>query len=250
MVTKIERWFGPAKENRTIHLYLPDDYDRSDERYPVVYMFDGHNLYYDSEATFGKSLGMKEFLDGWGKKFIVVGIACAADELQRVHEYCPFDIRSFMYGDIKGRGEATAEWIVKELKPWVDQNYRTWPFREATAIGGYSMGGMMCLYTVLRYNAWFSKAAVISPALAPSMQAFEKEIAASTLDPDTRIFFSWGTAEGSPESVQQQEQRILKLERLVQAKGAGTYLMCQEGGDHNEASWEHQLPVWMTYLWN
>lgn len=249
MVTKIKRRYGPANEDRYIHLYLPDDYDRSDERYPVVYMFDGHNLFYDSEATFGKSLGMKEFLDGWGKQFIVVGIACAADDLQRVQEYCPFNIRSFIYGPIEGRGEETLDWVLKELKPWVDANYRTWPFREATAIAGYSMGGMMSLYTVLRHNRWFSKAAVISPALAPSMDAFEQEIAADTLDPDTRIFFSWGTAEYSPENVQAQEARIRKLEALVQAKGARTYLLRQEGGSHNEASWEHQLPVWMDFLW-
>ena len=128
MVTKFERFFSSAGENRGIHLYLPDDYYESLERYPVIYMFDGHNLYFDSEATFGKSLGMKDFLDHWGKKFIIVGIACAAD-----------DIQSRIYGDLRGRGDATVDWIVHELKPWIDENYRTWPFREATAIAGYSI---------------------------------------------------------------------------------------------------------------
>ncbi len=51
MVQKFEIWFSPAKENRRIHLYLPNDYYRTDERYPVIYMFDGHNLYFDSDAT-------------------------------------------------------------------------------------------------------------------------------------------------------------------------------------------------------
>lgn len=87
MVTKFERYFSPAGENRGIHLYLPDDYFDSQERYPVIYMFDGHNLYFDSDATFGKSLGMKDFLDHWGKKFIVVGIACADDDIQRVQNF-------------------------------------------------------------------------------------------------------------------------------------------------------------------
>ena len=249
MVTKLERFFTPAGENRGIHLYLPDDYQSSQERYPVIYMFDGHNLYYDSEATFGKCLGMKDFLDHWGKKFIVVGIACADDDIQRVHEYCPYHIQSGIYGDLKGRGDATVDWIVRELKPWIDANYRTWSHREATAIAGYSMGGMMTLFTVLRYNSVFSKAAVISPALIPAMDAFRKEIAGGPFSADTRIFFSWGTAEDSPEGVRALEQAIRELEWLVQQKGIGTYLLRQEGGVHNESSWEHQLPVWMNYLW-
>ena len=42
MVLKFERFFSPAWENRGIHLYLPDNYYESQERYPVLYMFDGH----------------------------------------------------------------------------------------------------------------------------------------------------------------------------------------------------------------
>ena len=142
------------------------------------------------------------------------------------------------------------DWVVHELKPWIDQNYRTWPFREATAIAGYSMGGMMSLFTVLRYNHIFSKAAVISPALLPAMEDFKREIWNGSFSPDTRIFFSWGTAEDSPEGVWHLEQSIRHLEYLVQQKGIQTYLFRQEGGVHNESSWEHQLPVWMNYLWN
>ena len=249
MVIKLERYFSPAGENRGIHLYLPDDYYESQERYPVIYMFDGHNLYFDSDATFGKCLGMKEFLDRWGKKVIVVGIACADDDIQRVHEYCPYHIQSKIYGDLNGRGDATVDWIAHELKPWVDETYRTWSHREATAIAGYSMGGMMTLFTILRYNDIFSKASVISPALLPAMEAFRKEIAQGTFDGDTRVFFSWGTAEDSPEGVRQLEQSIRELEKLLQQKGIQTYLFRQEGGVHNESSWEHQLPVWMNYLW-
>ena len=249
MVTKFERYFSPAGENRGIHLYLPDDYYSSQERYPVIYMFDGHNLYFDSDATYGKCLGMKDFLDHWGKKLIVVGIACAADDIQRVHEYCPYHIQSSIYGDLRGRGDATMDWVVQELKPWIDQNYRTWPFREATAIAGYSMGGMMSLFTVLRYNRFFSKAAVISPALLPAMEDFKREIRDGNFSPDTKIFFSWGTAEDSPEGVWHLEQSIRHLEYLVQQKGVQTYLFRQVGGIHNEYSWEQQLPVWMDYLW-
>ena len=248
MVHKFDFHFTPAGEDRRIHLYLPDDYHWSEERYPVVYMFDGHNLYFDSDATYGKSLGLKEFLDHWGKKLIVVGIECSTEDLQRVHEYCPYHITSAIYGDVKGRGEATVDWIVKELKPYIDRTYRTYSFREATAIAGYSMGGMLTLFTVLRHNDTFSKAAVISPSVVPAIEPFRKEVK-QPLSPDTRIFFSWGTAEYAHEYNELVASYILELEKEVQKQDVKTYLFCQENGQHNEASWEHQVPTWMQFLW-
>lgn len=111
------------------------------------------------------------------------------------------------------------------------------------------MGGVMSLFTVLRYNHWFSKAAVISPALLPAMEHFKREIQDASLSADTRIFFSWGTAEDSPENIWHLEQSIRHLESLVQSRGIQTYLLRQEGGVHNESSWERQVPVWMNFLW-
>lgn len=249
MVVKFERWCAPAGENRRIHLYLPDDYDRTEEHYPVLYMFDGHNLYFDEDATYGKSLGLKGFLDHWSKKLIVVGIECSSDDLIRVHEYCPYHIQSRIYGDLKGTGVQTLDWIVEELKPYIDKTYRTYPSREATAIAGYSMGGMMTLFAALRYNQYFSKAAVISPALLPAMEDFKKEISEGKYCEDTRIFFSWGTDEDSPEEVWNLSQAILYLEKEVQKKGFRTWICCQQGGHHNEGSWEKQVPEWMQFLW-
>lgn len=72
-IEKFDLWYSPACESRTVHLYLPDGYEGSDERYPVLYMFDGHNLFSDEDATFGRSWRLKDFLDSWPKKMIVVG---------------------------------------------------------------------------------------------------------------------------------------------------------------------------------
>lgn len=248
MVIKFQLMFTPANEMRGIHLYLPDDYETSTERYPVVYMFDGHNLYFDSDATFGKSLGMKEFLDQWGKKVIVVGMECAKEDLVRVSEYCPYTIQSAIYGEVKGKGDETVRWIVNELKPYIDSNYRTYTNRECTAIAGYSLGGMMTLYSVLKYNKIFSKAAVISPSIVPAIDSFRKE-AQDKLDSDTRIFFSWGTAEYETSYNDLVANYIFEIEKEVQKQSVSTYLLCQEGGEHNEGSWQYQVPTWMNFLW-
>lgn len=247
MIQKFNFFCKPAGEDRRIHLYLPDDYDKSDERYAVLYMFDGHNLFFDSDATFGKSLGLKEFLDGWWKRLIVVGMECAKDNWARIREYCPYNVVSRYYGRIPGIGHQTLEWIEQDLKPFIDQNYRTWPHREATAIAGYSMGGMMSLYAIVKFNHLFSKAAAISPAIQPAMKQFRDDIGKADIANDTRIFFSWGTVEqqGNPGL----EDRIREMEWLVQQKGASTYLFRNEGGTHNEASWQHEVPTWMHFLW-
>ena len=90
---------------------------------------------------------------------------------------------------------------------------------ESTAIAGYSLGGMMALYTIIHYNRWFSKAAVISASLAPAMNLFKEDIEHTEMSSDTSIFFSLGTAEGSEEEVDRQQNNILTLEKLVQKQG-------------------------------
>lgn len=247
MVQKFDFWYPAAHDNRRIHLYLPDDYEQSNERYAVLYMFDGHNLFFDGDATFGKSLGLKDFLDRWWKKLIVVGIACANDDRTRVEEYCPYELDSRIYGHIHGRGHATFEWIAGDLKNYIDSHYRTWAHREATAIAGYSMGGMMALYGIVKFNHIFSKAAVISPAVQPAVEVFRHDIQVADLAPDTRTFFSWGTEElaGNPGLA----DRVRDLEGRLMAKGTRTYLYCNIGGYHNEASWQHEVPCWMRFLW-
>ena len=55
---------------RKAYIYLPDSYKKEKEkRYPVMYMFDGHNVFFDEDATFGKSWGMNKFLQDSGVLF-------------------------------------------------------------------------------------------------------------------------------------------------------------------------------------
>ena len=49
---------------RRAYIYLPESYDEEpDRRYPVMYMFDGHNVFFDEDATFGKSWGMNDYME-------------------------------------------------------------------------------------------------------------------------------------------------------------------------------------------
>lgn len=246
MVVKFPLYFNPGKEERTIHMYLPDDYNESTERYPVIYMFDGHNLFYDYDATYGKSWGLADFLDRYDKKIIIVGLECSHHGNERLSEFSPYDFQERGWGKFKGRGTQTMNWIVRTLKPYIDSNYRTWSHREATAVGGSSMGGVMALFALLKYNKVFSKSAAISPEFFNCLPLYLRDLRGYTIDPDTRIFMSWGTEEDRRGWM---TSRILKMEAAMQKRGITTWLLHQQGGQHCEADWEKQTPVWMDFLW-
>ena len=73
---------------RRAYIYLPDSYEEEPERrYPVMYMFDGHNVFFDEDATFGKSWGMNKFMQDSGKQLIIVGVECNHNGNQRLIEY-------------------------------------------------------------------------------------------------------------------------------------------------------------------
>ena len=252
MIVKRDAWFTPAGKLRPLHIYLPEEYDHSDEAYPVMYFFDGHNLFFDADATYGKCWGLKWFLDRWPKPIIAVGIECGHEGRERLIEYCPYHFRTGFFGDLPGTGDATLRWIIEELKPMIDREYRTWPFRECTAIGGSSMGGLMSLYAAIRYNRWFSKAACLSSAIGPGMEQFAVDIARCALDADTRVYLSWGSEEagGGAEPYDTPTARNnLSIAKQLNARGVNTRVYCQRGGRHCEADWEKQVPRFMNYLW-
>ena len=77
----------PSDLDRNTFIYLPDNWQTSGRRYPVIYMFDGHNLFFDSTATFGTCLGLKDYLDAHPNA-IVVAPECNHEGNKRLEEYC------------------------------------------------------------------------------------------------------------------------------------------------------------------
>ena len=256
MLIKRDLLFTPAGKDRPLHIWLPDGYETSAERYPVMYFFDGHNLFLNEDATYGKSWGLLEFLQGWEKQLIVVGIECGHEGNERLFEYCPYHYKGWFWGDLNGTGAQTMDFMVRELKPLIDREYRTLPERETTAIGGSSMGGLMSLYAIVKYNSVYSKAACVSSAIAPGMASLRQDIRDAAIDPDTRVYLSWGTKEAGGkrrDPAKDYETRTaknnLELAGMLEEKGAVTSVVCQRGGGHCEASWEKLVPGFMDFLW-
>ena len=256
MIIKRDYIYTPKGTNRPLHIYLPDDYDRDDRRYPVMYFFDGHNLFFDEDATYGKSWGLKEFLDNWDRKIILVGIECGHEGDERLSEYLPYKASLGFLWKFKPMGQQTMDWIVNEIKPMIDREYRTMPQREFTAIGGSSMGGLMAMFAGVRYNSVFSKAACVSSAIGFCLRPLYKDIRNTVLDANTRMFLSWGTREAFGFLNPNKEDRTSrtycwnkKAANLIRKSGAAAEMYCQVGGKHCEADWEMQIPLFMEYLW-
>ncbi|MEE1086985.1 MAG: alpha/beta hydrolase-fold protein [Schaedlerella sp.] len=256
MIVKRDFIYSPKGKSRPLHIYLPDDYEQSEEHYPVMYFFDGHNLFFNEDATYGKSWGLKEFLDTWSKPMIIVGIECGHENGERLSEYLPYPAEWGHFCEYKPMGDATLRWIIEEVKPMIDKEYRTHPFRVCTGIAGSSMGGIMALFGAVHYNQWFSKAACISTAMGFCMEGLMKDMSENIMDPDTRIYMSWGTNEAHGLEDREYEDTSSytykchkRVEEKIKDTGAFVKLRCQVGGGHCEADWEKLVPEFMDFLW-
>ncbi|MBR1584164.1 MAG: alpha/beta hydrolase [Clostridia bacterium] len=253
MLIQQDFYFHALNAHRPLHIYVPDE---AQGPLPVMYFFDGHNLFRDQDATYGKSWGMMEYLNHWDKPMMIVGVECGHDGNERLSEYLPYVCK---YGWLRGRearGDDTMRGIVYELKPYIDAAFPTIPFRECTGIGGSSMGGLMAAYALVHYNHLFSKAACLSPALGSVSSLLWREMNAVTLSPDTRAYFSWGTLEWKQIENPEEEDRsswmyktIRATANKINAQGGKAKMYCQIGGRHCEADWEKQLGIFMPFLW-
>ena len=252
MIIKFDHYFPFVNQNRKIHLYVPNNYYNTDEKYPVMYFFDGNNLFFDGDAIFGMSLQMEWYLEHFDKKFIVVGIEQPKDQYERVKEHCPYNIYSHMFGNIDGYGDALIKWIINDLKPYIDSTYRTMPFRETTAIGGCSSAGVSAIYAAIKYNKYFSKVAAISPAIMDSKYVLTHDIYHEDISPDTKIFFSYGTNEyGSNYELRSLcINNMYEIEYHLHSRNVKTYMFKNEGGEHNEICWRNEIFAWLNFLWH
>ncbi|WP_373154034.1 alpha/beta hydrolase [Clostridium sp. AUH-JLR23] len=247
MIEKFDVYIEPFHLWRTMHVYLPDDYYQTQERYPVMYMYDGHNLFNDQDATYGKSWGLSDFLNHYDKPFIIVGMECNHEGHERLNEYCPYDVENGFFGPIQGKGRIYMDWVINDLKPMIDQKYRTIPFRECTGIGGSSMGGLMAFYTVIHYNQYFSKAACLSPAISLCTNQLLQEMKNQDFNQDTRVYWSFGSKETSNPQYFLKNIQIFNDE--IVRRGGQSYIHIEEGGQHNEATWEKQNQLYFDILW-
>ena len=232
---------------RSAYVYLPTEArrDRS-RRFPVLYMFDGHNVFLDEDATYGKSRGLAEYLDYCDVPLIVAAVECHhGPNHARIHEYLPYTVASPRYGVFEGYGHETMEWFVKEFKPLIDARFPTIPDREHSFIAGSSMGGLMSLYALAEYNSVFSRAAALSPSIEFGPSQLDELLKKADFAPDTVLYMDMGETELKRQRAQRRWRSVC---RILQERGVLLTSRIVPGGEHNEASWEQQNPFFISTL--
>ena len=236
-----------GEKERRAYIYLPASYERDKtKRYPVMYMFDGHNVFFDSDATYGKSWGMNKYMNASKKDLIIVAVECNHEGNGRIVEYSPMNYDNASMGKIRGKGRVYMNWLVGTLKPYIDQHYRTLPDRCNTIICGSSMGGLMALYAVTVYNHVFQRAACLSPSLWVSPGKVLELIARSHIRRDTCIYMDYGSEEMFNHAAN--AEALISTSHLLLTKRVNLAFRIVPGGNHSEASWEKQIPIFMECL--
>lgn len=239
-----------GEEERQAYVYVPEEAAADpDARYPVLYMFDGQNLFYDEDASYGKCWGIRSYFTEHDVPLIVAAIECnhhdEKDECGgRLSEYSPFDFDNRHFGSIKGRGKITMDYLVNEFKPYVDANYPTLPDREYTFIAGSSMGGLMTLYALMEYNDVFSRGAALSPSVGFSPVKVKEMIINAGIG-RTVLYMDTGSQELRSAWSRRAYAEVTKL--LIK-KGVLLDSRIVPDGFHSEASWEMSIPFFLSTL--
>lgn len=248
MVIKKQVRIRPYGCNRTLHIYLPNQCSKEHPA-AVLYMFDGHNLFYDEEATYGKSWGLRKYLDEHNLNLIVVGLECNHEGNERLSEFTPYDFYDEPWGQIFQKGQELAKWMATELKPWIDEQFPTKKDRLHTYIGGSSMGGLMSLYMMLKYSDVYSKAVCISPHNYPMYKSIREDLG-SYVHPQSVIYMSWGGQEYPDPYIfaKATDQNLQIIRALMKKEGVDVIPHVFKNDDHSEAAWEKELPIWFEEL--
>lgn len=251
-------FLGPT---RVVEVWLPPGYEAdSSTRYPVLYMHDGQNLFDPRIANTGVDWGVDETVVRLAKQGVIppIIVVGAWSTAERSREYSPWH----------GAPEY-ARFLIEELMPRVNREFRTRTGPTNTAVAGSSMGGLLSFYLVTRHPEAFGACGCMSTHFPIS-----EEVAANLLNlpaagpgpPDTtpyvvrdirsglkaprgaRYWFDYGTQ--SLDTAYGPRYAVVRDWLLGQGlvQGRDFVIRRYEGATHNEASWRARLGDVLTFL--
>lgn len=235
------------ERDRTVVVYLPPNYDHATaDRHPVLYLHDGQNVF-DQATAFGDEWHVDEtaqelILAGRIEPIIVVGIYNSGDH--RIDEYTP----TIAGKDGKGGGaDDYGRMLVEDLKPFIDETYKTFPGAANTAMGGSSLGGLLTMHLGLKYPTAFGKLAVLSPSVWWDNRVILKEVEAIPGKLPERIWLDAGVREGERTLADARSLRDALIKKGWTLGEDLSYLEAADG-EHNERSWGARVAPMLEFL--
>lgn len=244
-------------DDRPVWVYLPPGYHEDPERrFPVLYMFDGQNVF-DDASSFAGEWKVDETLEelisaGLVVPLIVVAVANGSD--QRTEEYTPWYSSSREVGG--GGGKHLRTWI-EILLPYIETHFRTLTGPENRGLAGSSFGGLMTLFGAYTHPEVFGKFGAFSTTFMyaggrlPDMMAKKEK-------PDVTIYMDMGTHEGghfqdkNGNGIADAIDSLRRVQDILTSQGfvGGWDLLVVEGEGHrhNEFYWAQRFPEAVQFL--
>ena len=157
------------QQPRTVRIYLPPSYERDTQRkYPVLYLHDGQNVFSFAGTNVAFGWGSWELdktadqLSKEGKLQELIMVAVDNSGLGRYAEYCGAHHPESTSTNTPY--ENYTAFLLQELKPKIDSQYRTRPEAAHTGAMGSPMGGIVSLILAWEHPEAFGRAASLSGA--------------------------------------------------------------------------------------
>src|SRR5687768_14690732 len=206
--------------NRFIRVYLPPGYeDSKSARFAVLYVHDGQNAFSSAgpHAAFGwgnwelDKTADRLITEKKMRPIIIVAIDCSAS---RYREY-----RGPIATGTDNRAyERYARFLIEELKPRIDRDYRTLKEPDNTGLIGSSMGGICSVALGWEHPEVFGLAASLSGAFQVEKQHFIENVlgGAKAKKKPLRIYLDSGVSDytGGDDGLKHTEAAAMQLQRL------------------------------------
>lgn len=240
------------QNTRMLRVWLPPGYNSPEhrsQRYPVLYLNDGQNLFDACTSIFNPQEWRVDetttelIRSGKIPALIIVGIDNPGKR-DRPKEYLPFPDDTLTPAVPKVQGRDYPRFLLDEVMPFINRQYRTDPNPDNTGLGGSSYGAGIALYTVIRRPGRFGKLLLESPSLYAHDDYLLHRADRFTRWP-AKIFVGVG-------SVNEPVDDVHRLQSTLSRHGLGSQrqlVVEQPGAGHNEDAWADRFPRALQFLY-
>lgn len=232
---------------RKVNIYLPSTYNNKD-RFPVIYAFDGANLYDPKNSLSGHSWEIEKVMEKLIKEkvtngYIVVGVYTSKN---RLFEYTPVqykeEVLKYFKVNHKPIGDTTLDFF-DEVICYIESNYLT---NGINHIMGSSCGAIMSLYALMKYPNKYKSAGIFSIAstlLSPDYHNMLENAKFS----DNKAFVYMGDKESSSVNGDVIKEAYY-IYSILEDKGVDSALLIGKNKKHNEQAWEYAFDNYIRFL--
>ena len=267
-MNRLENFPSQYVKSRHVDVWLPPGYDAT-QKYAVLYMHDGQMLF-DSLLTWNhQEWQVDETMGALMREHKIQNTLVVAiwnNGADRISEYLPngifenvstsiqADFSQKYCNNLGAQGDAYLQFVVEELKPYIDTHYATYTDAAHTFMMGSSMGGLISINALVKYPEVFGGIACMSTAwLSMITPHYEFPMATFSFLIDqlsystSKIYMDYGTGESDAdyEATQSFIHTIIKNKDYPEAH---LNFKVFENDGHNEKAWSGRLAIPLQFL--